>query len=346
MLPTGQRGRVVAHRAYRTPRGALTFNPVIANVTTRYVKKWVPAYFDRPAIGSRGAWVQLSQGDRSIGVLNTPGMPARQVTVLGVEGDHALVRHRAAAGLTNPARARSVVSTRSRRRTRRGRVLAPAGGGGAGRIDWCKWFPKGKKCEQEIASACPPGTEWNGYHCAPSGNPGCPAGQVQCGKGILSACCVNCDDPMCGASSLAAPSSGRSGRGGMARKKKCPKGQVPTDDGKGCKWPPIKLPEDTGNPLGRPKPNCPPGTHRCGSFCCKNLRSSGSSGIRSRRSRRVSYNPVSPAEDRYQATVGRGNATLGQTLRALGSGEARLVIDRSGISVRNPDFPGSCNRNA
>jgi hypothetical protein len=52
---------------------------------------------------------------------------------------------------------------------------------------------------------------------------------------------------------------------------------------------PISLPPDTGAPLGRPgggggvrgrpKPNCPTGTHRCGSFCCKNLQATGQGGV-------------------------------------------------------------------
>ena len=39
---------------------------------------------------------------------------------------------------------------------------------------------------------------------------------------------------------------------------KCPKGQIPTKDGKGCKWPPIELPPDTGDPLPKGNPGVPP----------------------------------------------------------------------------------------
>jgi hypothetical protein len=229
-LPAGSTGRVRAHRTYRTPRGGMTFNPNVATVTTRYVKRWAPAYTDRAAIGSRGAWVQLPTGDSDVGVFHTPGLRERRVKVLAVdpENQHALIRYRADAA-PNPA-SRSVVSTRARR-SRRAVVKVP--GTTTASFDWCRWFPNGNKCQDKIASACPPGTEWNGYHCAPAGNPGSPR-------------------------------------------------------------------------------------------------------VRGRRRATVKVNPsVSPAEHRRQAQGG-GLAKLGQALRDLGAGRARLVIDSRGIAVRSP----------
>ena len=235
-LPSGKRGRVRAHRSYRSPRGKVTFNPNMATVTTRYVKKWVPAYDGRAAIGSRGAWVRLPQDGSNIGTLHTPGLAARRVVIGGVRDGHALIRHRADA---NPVRSSSTVSTRRRRR-RRSTVRVKAPGTTTAKFDWCRWFPNSNKCQQDIAAACPAGTEWNGYHCAPSGNPG-----------------------------------------------------------------------------------------------------------RSRRTATVKANPaVSASAHRHQSVNASGMDRLGKALRDLGSGRARLVVDRSGISVRNPDFPGSCNRAA
>jgi len=167
-LPSGKTGRVRAHRSFRTPSGRLTFNPNVATVTTRYVTRWAPAYHGRAAIGSRGAWVELPRNETSVGALHSPGLKARAVKVLAVQDEHALVRYRADAA-PNPAY-RSVVSTR-RRRNRRAVVKVKAPGTSTASFDWCKWFPNSNKCNMQLQAACPAGTEWNGYHCAPSGNP-------------------------------------------------------------------------------------------------------------------------------------------------------------------------------
>jgi len=319
-LPSGQTGKVRSHRSYRTPRGRVTFNPNTATVTTRYIRRWAPAYHGRAAIGSRGAWVELPRNETGVGVLHSPGLKARPVKVVSVEGDHALVQYRADAK-PNPAY-RSVVSTR-RRRTRKAVVKAPSRGGVAKKMDWCRWFPNSNKCEQQIAAACPPGTEWTGYHCAPSGNPGCPSGQVECGKGITRACCDDCGDPLCGINWQAAPTGGPFGAGRRP-------GRVARAGARGSRK--------------RPKPSCPSGTHRCGSFCCKNLRSSRGASMRNpgsgvitqarRQSGVILKNPVSAAEHRRRANGQSGFEKLRSAFRDLGSGKAKLVVGRQGIDVR------------
>lgn len=102
-------------------------------------------------------------------------------------------------------------------------------------------------------------------------NPGEGCGKV-CpdGKGLNSNCkgLCNCSvsgqacfcDLDCGTISAAPGGGGMPSRGGRAFATRGAQGQ-------------------SAGVRGRPKPNCPTGTHRCGSFCCQNLQAAGTGGV-------------------------------------------------------------------
>lgn len=108
-------GKVVPHRIYRGPGGALGPYPYILEPRASLVRRWAPAY--KGAAGpSSSTWIELSDRAPHAGRLHAPGARPRLVAVLDVQPDgtggmRALVRYRPPTAPRH--RARSPVWTRN-----------------------------------------------------------------------------------------------------------------------------------------------------------------------------------------------------------------------------------------
>ncbi len=87
-LPSGQQGRAMGHRVYKTPGGNYTPNPRALQTKATYKKAWLPAsYTEQKPSGIRGTWVQVSNADPQVGIVHIPGMGTQNAYVSSVQRD-------------------------------------------------------------------------------------------------------------------------------------------------------------------------------------------------------------------------------------------------------------------